>query len=206
MGEIHVDLFMTLDGVIQAPGMPDEDRDHGFPFGGWQSGFFDDVTGEHVSAGIAATDALLLGRRTYDIFAAYWPTITDGPDVGIAERFTAIPKYVASRLRPSLPWANSVHVADLGEAVPQLRARHGITRVIGSANLFQSLMHARLFDRLNLWTYPLLLGTGKRAFADGTVPAVLRLAGPAVTSPKGAVLLQYELTQDELRPASMSDR
>lgn len=205
MGEIHVDLFMTLDGVIQAPGGPDEDTESGFPWGGWQAQFFDDITGEQIGAGIRATDALLLGRRTYDIFAAYWPTAGDGPDSFIAERFNRIPKYVASRSTPNLSWDNSTHVADLATAIPELRERHEQTHVIGSANLFQSLLSQRLFDRLNLWTYPLLLGTGKRAFEDGTVPAVLRLAEPAATSPNGAVMLRYELTDEQPRPGDMSN-
>jgi dihydrofolate reductase len=194
MGKIHVDLFMTLDGIIQAPGLPDEDPAGGFPFGGWQARLFDDATGEQVGAGIAQTEALLLGRRTYDIFAAYWPKATDGPDAAIAERLNAMPKYVASRSAPSLSWEGSTLVNDVAAAVPQLRAKYGQTHVIGSANLFQTLLAERLFDRLNLWVYPLLLGTGKRAFADGTVPASLRVVEPAVSSPNGAVQLRYAPT------------
>src|SRR5215475_4771395 len=124
MGKIHVDLFMTLDGVVQAPGGPDEDTENQFPFGGWQAQFFDEPTGEQVVAGIRATDALLLGRRTYDIFAGYWPTAGDGPDSFIAEKFNQIPKYVASRSTPTLAWEHSTHVADLATAIPELRARH----------------------------------------------------------------------------------
>ena len=152
MGEIHVDLFMTLDGVVQAPGGPEEDTEDNFRYGGWQAQFFDQFTGEQAGAGILATDALLLGRRTYDIFAAYWPNAGDGPDAFIAERFNQIPKYVASRSTPTLPWEYSTHVADLATAIPELRERHAQTHVIGSANLFQSLLSQRLFDRLNLWT------------------------------------------------------
>ncbi len=194
MGEIHVDLFMTLDGVIQAPGLPDEDPEGGFPFGGWQARLFDAATGEQVVAGIEQTEALLLGRRTYDIFAAYWPKATDGPDAAIAKQLNSMPKYVVSRSTPSLSWEGSTLVNDVAAAVPQLRAKYGQTHVIGSANLFQTLLAERLFDRLNLWVYPLMLGTGKRAFADGTVPASLRAVEPAVSSPNGAVLLRYALT------------
>lgn len=194
MGEIHADLFVTLDGVIQAPGAPDEDPAGGFPFGGWQAGFFDEFTGEQILAGIASTDALLLGRRTYEIFAGYWPHHAEGPDVAIAERFNAIPKYVASRSSPQLSWAGSSVVDDLATRVPELRARHEQTHVIGSANLLQSLVAGRLVDRLNLWVYPLVLGTGKRAFPEGAAPSVLRLVEPPLHSPKGAVLLRYELT------------
>jgi dihydrofolate reductase len=204
MGEIHVDLFITLDGIVQAPGRPEEDTENDFRHGGWQAQFFDEFTGEQIGGGIRATDALLLGRRTYDIFAAYWPTAGDGPASFIAEKFNQIPKYVASRSTPALSWDNSTHVADLATAVPELRERHGQTHVIGSANLFQSLFAERLFDRLNLWTYPLVLGSGKRAFPDGAVPSVLRLLEPALTSPNGAVLLRYELTGEEPRPGDMT--
>src|SRR5262249_38030063 len=141
---------------------------------------------------------------TYDIFAGYWPTAGDGPDSFIAEKFNQIPKYVASRSTPTLAWEHSTHVADLATAIPELRARHDQTHVIGSANLFQSLLAQRLFDRLNLWTYPVVLGTGKRAFQDGAVPAVLRLAEPALTSPNGAVMLRYELTDAQPRPGDMT--
>jgi dihydrofolate reductase len=204
VGEIHVDLFTTLDGVIQAPGLPDEDPEGGFPFGGWQARLFDEFSGGQITAGIAQTEALLLGRRTYDIFAAYWPNASGGPDAAIADRLNSIPKYVASRSTPTLGWAHSTLVTDLPACVEQLRARYAQTHVIGSANLFQTLLAQRLFDRLNLWVYPLLLGTGKRAFAGGVVPAVLRMAEPASTSPKGAVLLRYELTDETPTTGDMS--
>ncbi len=107
MGLIHIDLFTTLDGVAQAPGGPEEDTEGGFTFGGWQAPLIDEVVGEQVWAGMQGLDALLLGRRTYDIFAGYWPDQEHGVDAGIAELFNRVPKYVASRGDPKLDWANS---------------------------------------------------------------------------------------------------
>jgi dihydrofolate reductase len=190
-GLVHVDLFATLDLVGQAPGEPDEDPG-GFPFGGWQAPLFDPTVGEHVTAGLRDADALLLGRRTYDIFARYWPDQEDGVDGGIATQFNSIPKYVASRGAPSLNWAGSTLVGpDLAGAVGELRAKHEHIHVIGSLDLVQTLLRERLFDRLDLWIFPIVLGVGKKVFDGGAVPANLELLEPPVTSPKGAVLLRY---------------
>ena len=190
MGLIQIDLFTTLDGVAQAPGGPDEDTDSGFAFGGWQAPLIDEVVGEQVGAGIAELDALLLGRKTYDIFAGYWPHQTDA----IAEVLNKVPKYVASRGNPTLDWAGSTLLGpDTVDAVRGLRDRHQNVHVIGSLDLVQTLLAERLFDRLNLWVYPIVLGSGKKVFGEGTVPANLPLVEPAVTSPTGAVLLRYGL-------------
>jgi dihydrofolate reductase len=196
MGLIHIDLFSTLDGVAQAPGAPDEDTEGGFAFGGWQAPLFDEVVGQQVGAGMEGMDALLLGRRTYDIFAAFWPEQEQGVDAGIAQLFNRIPKYVASRGAPRLEWANSTLLgADLASAVAELRERHENVHVIGSVNLVQTLIAEGLFDRLSLWIFPILLGTGKEVFAGGTVPTNLTLVEPAVTSPKGAVFVRYARTE-----------
>jgi dihydrofolate reductase len=190
MGLIHIDLFTTLDGVAQAPGGPEEDADGGFTFGGWQAPLFDEVVGEQVHAGMAGMDALLLGRRTYDIFAAYWP----GAHGDIARLFNSLPKYVASRQTPPLEWAGSTLLGpDVIAAVRELRGRHANIHVIGSLDFVQTLLAERLFDRLTLWVYPILLGDGKKVFADGVVPTNLRLIEPVVASPKGAVLQRYAL-------------
>ncbi|WP_349902474.1 dihydrofolate reductase family protein [Parafrigoribacterium humi] len=190
MGLIHIDLFTTLDGVAQAPGGPHEDTESGFAFGGWQAPLIDEVVGEQVLSGMEGMDALLLGRRTYDIFAAYWPH-----EVGvIADLFNRIPKYVASRHTPSLEWAGSTQFgADAAAAVRELRTRHENIHVIGSLDFVQTLLAERLFGRLTLWVHPILLGGGKKVFADGTVPTNLRLLEPAVTSPRGVVRQRYEL-------------
>jgi dihydrofolate reductase len=190
MGIIQIDLFTTLDGVAQAPGGPDEDLEGGFEFGGWQAPLIDEVVGEGVGEGIAALDALLLGRKTYDIFAGYWPHQDDE----IGRVFNRVPKYVASRGTPPLGWAGSTLLGpDLVQSVGALRERHENVHVIGSLDLVQALLAERLFDRLNLWVYPIVLGTGKKVFAGGAVPSTLTLVEPAVTSPTGAVQLRYAL-------------
>lgn len=194
MGLIHIDLFTTLDGVAQAPGAPDEDRDGGFPFGGWQAPLIDEEVGEQVLAGMEGLDALLLGRRTYDIWAAYWPYQENGTDDAIARLFNRVPKYVASRSERELGWAGSSRVgADLKREVGEVRSRHEHVHVIGSLDLVQTLLAEQLFDTLTLWVYPILLGTGKQVFAGGAVPTNLRLVEPATTSPNGAVALHYAL-------------
>jgi dihydrofolate reductase len=194
MGLIHIDLFTTLDLVAQAPGGPEEDPEGGFRFGGWQAPLFDDVVGEQITAGMQDMDALLLGRKTYDIFAGYWPHQEGKQNDDIATLFNRIPKYVASRSQPTLDWAGSTLLGpDIDTAVGELRERHGSVHVIGSVDLVQTLLERRLFDRLNLWVYPIVLGEGKRVFAGGAVPANLELVAPAVSSPSGAVHLRYAL-------------
>jgi dihydrofolate reductase len=193
VGQIQIDLFATLDLVGQAPGDPDEDPD-GFAYGGWQAPLFDETVGRHVSAALQNMDALLLGRRTYDIFAAFWPHQAGGVDSGIATLFNSVPKYVASRGNPELTWAGSTQLgSDLVSAVHGLRDQHEHVHVIGSLNLVQTLLRERLFDRLDLWIFPLVLGVGKKVFDGGAVPASLTLLEPPVTSATGAVLLRYGL-------------
>lgn len=206
MGRIHIDLFMTLDGVAQAPGGPEEDPSDGFAFGGWQAPLIDEIDGEQIDAGMVGMDALLLGRRTYDIFAGYWPHQEGGQDDGIARLFNRLPKYVASREPRELGWANSTQVGpDLPQAVRALRERHSQIHVIGSLDLVQTLLADALFDQLNLWVYPITLGTGKRVFATGTVPSSLRLLGPATTCPAGTVHLRYERADGTPATGDMGD-
>lgn len=191
-GRIHIDLFTTLDGVAQAPGGPEEDPEGGFAFGGWQAPLFDETVGAQVDEGIQAMDALLLGRRTYDIFAGFWPHQIDGPDAGIARKFDAIPKYVASRGTPELEWRDS-HLlgSDLATELSELRERHEEIHVIGSINFARTLVAEGLFDQLNLWVYPIVLGAGKRLFTADGPPASLELLSAGSASEKGAVLLRY---------------
>lgn len=206
MGRIHIDLFMTLDGVAQAPGGPEEDPTDGFAFGGWQAPLIDEVDGEQIDAGMQGMDALLLGRRTYDIFASYWPGQEDGRVGSIANLFNRIPKYVASRGALDLDWAHSTQLGeDLPAAVRELRERHEKIHVIGSLDFVQTLFAEQLFDQLNLWVYPILLGTGKQVFAGGSVPTNLRLVAPAETSPGGSVHLQYERVDGTPGTGSMDD-
>ncbi|MCL2515123.1 MAG: dihydrofolate reductase family protein [Microbacteriaceae bacterium] len=207
MGKIHIDLFTTLDLVAQAPGGPDEDPEGGFPFGGWQAPLFDDLVGAEVGAAIAGLDALLLGRKTHDIFAGYWPQAEDGVDGSIAHVFNKVPKYVASRTAPALDWAGSRLLSpDLVAAVNEVRDRHQSIHVIGSLDLVQTLLHEKLFDRLNLWVYPIVLGTGKKVFQGGEVPTNLRLAEPPLAGSSGAVLLRYELADGVPQTGDMGAR
>jgi dihydrofolate reductase len=194
MGLIHIEMFATLDLVGQAPGGPEEDPE-GFPFGGWQAPLMDDVTGAQVVAAYEGTDALLLGRRTYDVFAAYWPHQRD-QDNDIARLFNSVPKYVASRGEPDLSWAGSTQLGpDLAKAVHEIRDRHEHVKVVGSLNLVQSLLREKLFDRLDLWVHPIVLGVGKKVFDAGAVPTNVTLLEPPAVGGKGTVYLRYGLAE-----------
>ena len=191
MGKLIVTEFVTLDGVAQAPGGPDEDREGGFAHGGWQAPVADEESGEVIFEQASSMDALLLGRRTYEIFADYWPHAS--PEVPFTGLLNGVPKYVASRtLSGPLAWqASRLITGDLGEHVTALKGRLDEIHVIGSLDLVQSLLRLGLVDRMNLWVYPLLLGRGKRVFADGTVPTALHLT-ESVTYPSGGLHLVYE--------------
>ncbi|PQZ86990.1 deaminase [Arthrobacter sp. MYb227] len=190
MGIISVDLFITLDGVYQAPGGPEEDLSDGFELGGWQGAYFDDESGKAISAGIERMDALLLGRRTYDIFASYWPH--QGANNPIATKFNAIDKFVVSRSLTDPSWAGTTVLSELSE-VAALKEKYTDIHVVGSGDLARSLLREQIADRLNLYLYPLTLGSGKRLFAEGTgVPAAFHVAQPPVAFPKGSIALTYE--------------
>ncbi|WP_315771959.1 dihydrofolate reductase family protein [Rhodococcoides kroppenstedtii] len=206
MGEIHIELFTTLDLVGQAPGGPDEDPEN-FDFGGWQQPLVDEVSGAQFGAAYVGTDALLLGRRTYDIFAAYWPHREGGQDDDIATLFNRVPKYVASRgpLHPA--WNNSTRVgADLAADVAAIRRRHENVKVVGSLDLVRTLVRDRLFDRLDLWLHPILLGSGKKLFDGGVLPSILTLLAPPEASPSGIVLLRYGLADGVPTTGDMGGR
>ena len=191
MGKLIVTEFMTLDGVAQAPGGPDEDRDGGFAHGGWQAPVADQESGGVIFEQAKSMDTLLLGRKTYEIFANYWPSAPQ--EIPFTPLLNDVPKYVASRtLAGSLAWQGSTLVAgDLAESVTALKDRYDEVHVIGSLDLLQTLLRFGLVDRMILWVYPLLLGSGKRVFADGTVPTALRLT-ESVTYPSGTLHLAYE--------------
>src|SRR3954452_11690087 len=204
MGLIHIEMFATLDLVGQAPGGPDEDP-VGFSFGGWQAPLMDAVAGAQVAAAYEGTDALLLGRRTYDIFASYWPDQEGGEDNAIATRFNSVPKYVASRGRPDLSWAGSTQIGSGPPGtVAQIRDRHEHVKVVGSLNLVQTLLREKLFDRLDLLVHPVVLGVGKKVFDDGAVPTNITLLAPPVASPKGTVYLRYGLADGTPATGDMS--
>jgi dihydrofolate reductase len=191
MGKLIVTEFVTLDGVAQAPGGPDEDRDGGFAHGGWQVPVADPESGEVIFEQARSMDTLLLGRRTYEIFGDYWPSAPQ--ENPFTTLLNGVPKYIASRtFAGSLAWQGSTLVAgDLAESITALKERHDEVHVIGSLDLLQSLLRFGLIDRMNLWLYPLLLGCGKQVFADGTVPTALRLT-ESVTYPSGTLHLTYE--------------
>jgi dihydrofolate reductase len=191
MGKLVVTEFVTLDGVAQAPGGPDEDRDGGFAHGGWQAPLLDEEAGSVLFEQARSMDALLLGRKTYEIFANYWPTAPE--EIPFTSLLNGVPKYVASRtLTGPLDWRGSTVVGEsIADNVTSVKERHDELHVIGSLNLVQSLLRFGLVDRLNLWLYPLLLGSGKHVFADGTVPTALRLT-ESVTYPNGTLHLAYD--------------
>lgn len=183
-------VFQSLDGIMQAPGGPDEDPSGGFAHGGWVAPHWDETSGEVVDRFFAGPVALLLGRRTYDIFAGHWPRIQDDP---FADRLNAMPKYVATRSPGPLAWENSRAIGpDAAQAVRALKAEAGPDLLTqGSSDLIQSLIAEDLVDRFILQTFPLLLGPGKRLFGEGALPQGLKLTDSQVSS-KGVVISTYE--------------
>ncbi len=181
MAELTMTTFLSLDGVMQAPGGPKEDPSGNFPYGGWVFPLADADMGTIITEIFSKADAFLLGRGTYDIFAAHWPRITD-PDDLIAARLNSLPKFVASRTRSSFSWNNTTHVRDIGKEVIELKklfARE--VQVHGSAGLAQTLIEKDLVDEYRIPTFPVVLGTGKRLFGTGTVPRSLRLVQSRTT-------------------------
>ena len=186
MGELHVNMNITLDGVIQANGGPSE-QDAGFEYAGWERPYCDDEGGERVVADVQGSDALLLGRTTYDIWRPYWPNQSDE----IAEAFNRVPKYVASRGTPELSWEGSIQITDAAAEVADLRDRHEQIHTWGSGNLLQTLFREGLVDQLNLWVHPVVIGTGKRLFPEGTAPTRFEQLEPPTLYPGGVMSLRY---------------
>jgi dihydrofolate reductase len=188
MRQVVVNNFMTLDGVIQGPGGPDEDPSSGFGHGGWAVPYSDEVTDRRMAEFMAKPFALLLGRKTYEIFAGYWPHQPHGP----ADALNAARKYVASRTLREVEWNNSVL---LGNNVPaevaKLKAEDGPEiQIFGSGDLIQTLISHGLIDVFRIWTVPIVLGTGKRLFGPGVKPSALKLVD-SVTSTTGVVIATY---------------
>jgi dihydrofolate reductase len=191
MRELLVTTFLTLDGVMQGPGGPGEDDSGGFTHGGWSVNYWDDLMGQVMGEATSKPFAMVLGRTTYDIMAAYWPHASEEEG---AKPLNEATKYVASRGRPNLDaWSNSVLVeGDAAEGIAALKKQDGPElQVHGSGNLVQTLMRHNLVDRYRLWVFPVLLGSGKRLFADGTVPAGLKLVDSKVST-TGVVIGTYE--------------
>jgi dihydrofolate reductase len=175
--------FVTLDGVMQAPGGPDEDRTDGFEQGGWLVPYADDDMGQAMTGFFDEADGFLLGRRTYEIFAGFWPKVTD-PNDPIASRLNSLPKYVPTRTLEEASWAGTTLLkGDLAEEIAELKAKPGRElQVHGSGNLAQALMQHGLVDEYRLLTYPVILGAGRRLFGDGAKPAALRFVDHRTTS------------------------
>ena len=190
MRKLMVNTFLTLDGVMQAPGGPGEDDSGGFALGGWSVNYWDDLMGEVMGEAMSKPFDLLLGRKTYDIFAAYWPT---APAEAGGKPLNDATKYVVSRSHPTLEWTKSVLIeGDAAEGVAALKKEDGPElQVHGSANLLQTLLRHNLVDEFRLWVFPVVIGSGKRLFADGTVPAGLKLVDSKVST-TGVVIGTYE--------------
>jgi dihydrofolate reductase len=189
MGKVVVLNHVTLDGVVQAPGRPDEDARGGFEHGGWAIAGNNEVLGQKMGEGMAKPGALLLGRRTYEDFYGFWPNQSDNP---FTQVLNDVPKYVASRtLTEPLPWANSILLSgDTAEAIAELKEQPiGDLMLMGSGELIGSLMAAGLIDEYRLMIHPLVLGTGRRLFAEGA-HASLRLTD-SVTTTTGVVFATY---------------
>ena len=193
MRKIVVGAMVSLDGVMQAPGGPSEDPTKGFKFGGWVMPYFDEVFGEEVDRMLNANCDLLLGRKTYEIFAAYWPYYDEtAPDGGIAKLFKRIKKYVVSRSgEVDTRWQGSVLLRDI-EEVRRLQAGDGPDLVTqGSTELVHALLANDLVDAMSLFTVPVVLGGGKKLFADGSAPHSFTLTSSRVSS-TGLVIAHYE--------------
>jgi len=185
--------FLTLDGVMQAPGGPDEDRDGGFTHGGWSFPYGDQDFGVTMSGWFEHASAFLLGRKTYQIFAGHWPLVTDPADP-IASKLNARPKYVASTSLTNADWQNSTLIGsggDLAAEVAKLKEQPGDElQVHGSGDLAHTLIEHDLVDEYRLLYFPVHLGTGKKLFRDGATPAALRLLSATTTS-TGVIIARY---------------
>jgi len=192
MRKLIVSEFVTLDGVMQAPGGPDEDRSGGFEHGGWQMSYHDEAFGNFVTEGIAEAGGFVLGRKTYEIFAGYWPTAPD-EEGAIRDPLNNLPKLVASKtLRDPLPWNNSTVIkGDLAAGIRKLKKENGNhLLVIGSGNMVQTLMQGDLVDEYRLMIHPLVLGSGARLFREGNPKRPLELVDTTIST-TGVVLATY---------------
>ena len=192
MRKIIVLEFLTLDGVMQAPGGPEEDTSGGFKYGGWTVPYFDDFAGKIMDEQTGHPFDLLLGRKTYEIFASYWP-LQDEKTSSFAAKSNRAKKYVASHSPLKLEWSNSVLLpGDVVKEIQKLKGEDGSDlHVYGSGNFVQTLMKHDLVDEFWLKIFPLTLGAGKRLFAEGTIPAAFKLTDSKV-SPSGVIIANYE--------------
>lgn len=195
MRKLAVLTFISLDGVMQAPGGPDEDTSGSFAYGGWTVPYWDEFAGAIMSEQMGMPFDLLLGRKTYDIFASYWPK--QDPSGPVADPFNKATKYVVSTSSPELTWENSVLIdGDVVAKLTELKQQDGpILQVHGSSNLIQTLLKHDLVDELWLKTFPVTLGSGKRLFGEGTIPVAFELI-ESKTSPSGVIFASYKRAGD----------
>jgi dihydrofolate reductase len=189
MRKLVVNTFTTLDGVMQAPGGPEEDPAGGFEHGGWSAGYWDEAMGEWMGEFMGKPFDLLLGRKTYEIFAAFWPHARDQPG---AEQLNAATKYVASRTLQTVDWEHSQLLeGDVAAAIARLKEQDGPElQVHGSSNLIQTLLRHELVDEFRVWLFPVVLGSGKRLFGDGTLPTGLELVDSKIST-SGVIFATY---------------
>ena len=186
MRKIIVVEFITMDGVIQAPGASEEDAAEGFKYGGWTAPYYDEVLDQETEKQTKETDGLLLGRKTYDIFAGFWPEHTE-----IWPQINKIPKYVVSKTLENPTWENTVVLKDIDELKKLKNSDGPDLRVCGSSNLVQTLMEYDLVDEFWLEICPITLGSGKRLFEKGTIPAAFKLFESKI-SPSGVIIANYK--------------
>jgi dihydrofolate reductase len=181
MRKLILSTFLTLDGVMQAPGGPGEDDSGGFSHGGWSVNYWDEQMGQVMGEATSRPFAIVLGRKTYDIMAAYWP---QAPEEAGARTFNEATKYVASRSRPTLEWSNSVLIdGDAADGISTLKKEDGPElQVHGSGNLIQTLLRNNLVDEYRLWIFPVVVGSGKRLYSEGTIPSALKLVDNKVST------------------------
>ncbi|HEY9662281.1 MAG TPA: dihydrofolate reductase family protein [Allocoleopsis sp.] len=190
MAELTLTTFLTLDGVMQAPGGPSEDTTGDFSYGGWLVPHADEEMGKTIDDIFSKVEAFLLGRTTYDIFAAHWPRITDTDEL-VANKLNSLPKYIASRTKTTFDWHNSSLIRDVVQEVDELKQRYsGEIQVHGSCGLAQTLIQHDLIDEYRLLIFPVTLGSGKRLFGSSTVPSTLKLVSSSSTS-KGTIFSVY---------------
>jgi dihydrofolate reductase len=191
MGKLTAASFISLDGVMQAPGGPEEDTSGGFKHGGWLVPHADEGMGAAIMDIFPRASAFLLGRGTYDIFAASWPKVTD-PNDPVAVKLNGLPKHVASRTQTSFGWNNSTHIADVTRDVPVLKLQYeGELQVHGSPGLLQTLIEHDLIDEYHLFIFPVVVGSGKRLFGSGAMPGTMRLRKSTATE-NGTIIATYE--------------
>jgi dihydrofolate reductase len=193
MRKIITTTFVTLDGVMQGGGGPDEDTEGGFTQGGWMANYGDDMTGQIINGFMDIPFELLLGRKTYDIWASYWPHTDAAPN--IAKPFNATKKYVVSHASTELSWHNSLLVT--GDVVSEIKKLKEMDApdlwVWGSSKVIQTLLKHDLVDQMYIWTHPITVGSGKRLFSEDTRPTAFQLASSQV-SPRGVIIAHYERT------------